>query len=80
MYGRLLGTLKGLFGFNKLAAFTIMFVIVEYLVVCASDNMLHYLSFNWYLWFLYGGGAALAELHRARKLPAGPQEWQPVFN
>ena len=80
MYGRLLGTLKSMIRFDKLGAFTLMFVIVEYLVVCASDNMLHYLSFNWYLWFLYGAGASLSELHRDRKPAAESQEWQPVFN
>ncbi len=80
LYGRLLGTLKGMLAFDRLGAFTLMFVIVEYLVVCASDNMLHYLSFNWYLWFLYGAGASLVEVHRDKKPVAGPQEWQPVFN
>jgi O-antigen ligase len=28
--------------------------IVSYLMVCFSDNLLYYLSFNWYFWFFIG--------------------------
>jgi O-antigen ligase len=33
-----------------------------YLTVCYSDNMLHYLAFNWYFWFLLGTMGAWASL------------------
>ena len=28
--------------------------VIGYLFVCVSDNMLHYLAFNWYFWFFVG--------------------------
>lgn len=28
--------------------------VVSYLIICFSDNMLHYLAFNWYFWFFLG--------------------------
>ena len=37
-----------------------MAVVVQYLVVSFSDNMIRYLVFNWYFWFTVGGACALA--------------------
>jgi hypothetical protein len=33
-------------------------VACAYLLVCYSDNMLDYLAFNWYFWFLLGTACA----------------------
>ena len=39
--------------------------IIGYLMVCFSDNMLHYLSFNWYFWFFTGLILAAARIPAA---------------
>ena len=39
---------------DRLGAYILLVLIVVYLVECYSDNMLDYLSFNWYVWFLFG--------------------------
>jgi len=45
--------------------------LAAYLVISASDNMLAYLVFNWYFWFVIGAACALAlRLHAA--VPPGP--------
>lgn len=55
---------RGLFRTDRLAGFVTVSLVVEYLVVAASDNMMQYLAFNWYVWFLLGAGAALAVLSK----------------
>ena len=44
---------------DKLGAFVLAAIVVQYAVVCISDNMLSYLAFNWYVWFLLGAGWAI---------------------
>jgi O-antigen ligase len=53
-------------------------IVVSYLATSYSDNMLYYLSFNWYFWFLMGVACAAANLRRPRVtiLPASPT-WRP---
>jgi len=51
--------LTGLIKKEQLAFFILMALVVEYLVVAASDNTLAYLVFNWYLWFTIGAGCSL---------------------
>ena len=60
MYGSVLGLLRKLLPIDRMAGFVLLILVVEYLVISASDNMLDYLSFNWYLWFICGAGIALA--------------------
>ena len=36
-------------------------LLVSFMVVCYSDNMLFYLSYCWYLWLFLGGGCAYLE-------------------
>lgn len=43
---------------NRIMIFIFIIIIVNNLVFSLSDNMLAYLSFNWYLWFLIGAGCA----------------------
>jgi len=45
---------------NRMLFFILIVVIVNNLVFSLSDNMLSYLSFNWYLWFLIGAGCAFS--------------------
>lgn len=40
--------------YNKFLVFTVTVGLVEFLFECYSDNMLDYLNFDWYLWFLIG--------------------------
>ena len=48
---------------DRLTTFLLLFIGIQYLVTAASDNMLHYLSVNWYLWFVLGAGTAYAGLN-----------------
>jgi len=69
MYGQLLARIRTVFAFDRLGALTTTFVIAEFLVVAGSDNLLDYLSFNWYLWFLFGAGLSYAALHASAGKP-----------
>ena len=40
--------------FDKKGGSIFMALIISYLLVGYSDNMLFYLSFNWYFWFFFG--------------------------
>lgn len=40
-------------------------MLLEYLVVSYSDNMLDYLAFNWYFWFVMGTACAVAVAGKA---------------
>jgi hypothetical protein len=44
---------------DKLGTVMIITVVLEYLVVAFSDNMLDYLAFNWYFWFVLGTACAI---------------------
>jgi O-antigen ligase len=39
---------------NKLLIFTVVVLLIEFLFESYSDNMMDYLIFNWYLWFVVG--------------------------
>ncbi|MEC5218509.1 O-antigen ligase [Actimicrobium sp. GrIS 1.19] len=68
LYGRLLWILKGLLPVNRLCGFMLLAMVVQYLMVSASDNMGAYLAFNWYFWFVAGSGCAML----AHAQPAQP--------
>ena len=37
------------------AGYALIFAyVVSYMIICLADNMLYYLAFNWYFWFLIG--------------------------
>ncbi|HJV27118.1 MAG TPA: O-antigen ligase family protein [Aromatoleum sp.] len=57
---RLIGTLRRMAAADRLGAFVAIALIVEYLIISASDNILSYLAFNWYVWFVLGAGCAVA--------------------
>jgi O-antigen ligase len=54
---------------NELA----IILFVAYLIQSASDNMLHYLSFNWYFWFIMGVHVARLRLNARREPRAALQ-------
>ena len=44
---------------NKIMIFSSIMFLLEYSLAAYSDNMLDYLSFNWYLWFVLGATYAV---------------------
>ena len=49
---------------NKLMIFTTITFLLEFALNAYSDNMLSYLSFNWYLWFVLGASLAAGHLKK----------------
>ena len=56
-----------LYKIDRIEAFLITMMIVQYLLACYSDNMLDYLVFNWYFWFVAGLGTSLLWLKHQKK-------------
>jgi O-antigen ligase len=65
LYARVLWTVKRLVAVNRLGAFVLIVMLLQYLIVSASDNMAAYLTFNWYFWFVMGSGCAMLLAHEA---------------
>jgi len=59
LFIRLLQFLKPMLSLDRLAAFFSIGSIIAYLIVSFSDNMLGYLAFNWYFWFMVGAACSL---------------------
>jgi hypothetical protein len=56
--------IKGLFPLYKvdrLAMFSLILLVCNFLICAVSDNMFDYLVYNWYWWFAVGVGSALAQ-------------------
>lgn len=45
---------------DRLGAFVASALIVQYAIISGSDNMLSYLAYNWYVWFIAGAAVAVA--------------------
>ena len=60
---------------NRQEGFLLLMLIVEFAMVSFSDNMLDYLVYNWYLWFVLGVGISL---HLARHPGPGGMRTRPV--
>jgi O-antigen ligase len=73
LYARLLGWMRSMARVDKLGAFVSIFLVVEYLLFSFSDNMLGYLSFNWYFWFMAGAAVAVALSARREVTPVQRQ-------
>jgi O-antigen ligase len=58
LFWRLFSMLIGGYRKDRLGAAIVITIVIEYLVMSYSDNMLAYLSFNWYFWFLMGAACA----------------------
>jgi O-antigen ligase len=69
LFARVLWNLKRLLAVNRLGGFILIALVLQYLIVSASDNMAAYLAFNWYFWFITGAGCALL----AHGAPAAPK-------
>ncbi len=59
LMARVLWVLKMLLPINRLGAFVLLAMVIQYLMVSASDNMAYYLAFNWYFWLMIGAGCAV---------------------
>lgn len=60
LFARLLATLRRMAAVDRLGAFVAIALVVEYLIISASDNIFAYLAFNWYVWFVLGAACAVA--------------------
>lgn len=60
LFQRLLHTLGRRYASDRRGTSILMAMVVAYLLVCASDNMIDYLSFNWYFWFALGAACCAA--------------------
>ena len=49
---------------NKLMIFSSIMFLLEFALNSYSDNMLSYLSFNWYLWFVLGAAYAVGNVRQ----------------
>lgn len=84
IYAQLLRGVRDLTASDRLASFMTTSLVVGYLIVSFSDNMLGYLVFNWYFWFVCGAAYSLAQRRVASiKKPAATRSagnrtaWQP---
>jgi O-antigen ligase len=59
LFYRLLAMLKTGYRKDRLGTVIVITIVFEYLVMSYSDNMLGYISFNWYFWFLMGAACAV---------------------
>jgi O-antigen ligase len=71
LYFRVLKELTRLVKIDALAAFSLIVLVVNFLICCYSDNMLDYLVYAWYLWFAVGAGCALVRNTSAQPEAAG---------
>jgi putative inorganic carbon (HCO3(-)) transporter len=58
LYYSALRQLFAMIKLDRLAAFVVLMAVFNFLLAAYSDNLLDYLNFNWYLWFLIGAGCA----------------------
>jgi O-antigen ligase len=56
---RTIFTLRHLLAMDRSIAFTIIAIVLSYMLISFSDNMMFYLAFNWYYWFAVGAACAL---------------------
>jgi O-antigen ligase len=75
LFYRLYSAARLLASIDKLGAFVCIAVILQYLIISLSDNMLDYLAFNWYVFFLVG--AAFAAV-KARDTAAADKQAAPL--
>jgi len=62
LYARVLRIVRAFARRDRISGFLLLAIVVQYLIVSFSDNMLGYLVFNWYFWFTVGGACSLVHL------------------
>jgi O-antigen ligase len=70
LFARLALWLKDLLPINRLGGVILLTLVLQYMLVSASDNMASYLVFNWYFWFIVGSGCAI--VHAASRTSTPP--------
>jgi O-antigen ligase len=73
LFATIFSELKKIIRFDRLLAFFLLMTVANFMVCCVSDNMLDYLSFNWYFWFVVGVGCAYLKTAE-KNAAAGPDE------
>ena len=77
LFARLLVFIRQGMKSDRLGRTMLSGVVCAYLLVCYSDNMLDYLPFNWYFWFLLGTACACIAGHQApQPIPLGKTSFQ----
>jgi O-antigen ligase len=66
LYACLTLSLAKFYKANKLMIFSIIMLIGQYAMTAYSDNMLSYLAYNWYFWFVLGATYSIA-YHESRR-------------
>jgi hypothetical protein len=76
IYYNVMLQLVWLLKWDRMTSFFVIVVVLNYLICSASDNMLDYLSFNWYMWFTAGMACAYVRgfptVAPARRNPVPP--------
>jgi putative inorganic carbon (HCO3(-)) transporter len=73
LYARIAAILRHLWKFDRLAAVVVLSLMAEYIAVSASDNVLAYLSVNWYFWLVLGAACSMVMKH-PQYLQAGAEK------
>lgn len=60
LYGSVAFYLAQFYKANKLMIFSAVMLLCQYGLLAYSDNMLSYLAFNWYFWFVLGATYSIA--------------------
>jgi O-antigen ligase len=71
LYFRIFALLRRGMKHDRLGTAIVITVMAEYLVISYSDNMLGYLAFNWYYWFVLGTACAIVMEQEARSAEPG---------
>ena len=71
LFARLAWWLKALLTINRLGGVILLTLVLQYMLMSASDNMASYLVFNWYFWFIVGSGCAIVAAHSAAQSATG---------
>lgn len=72
LFWRLLRRLAGGLRHDRAGTVIVLSTALAYLLVSYSDNMLYYLSFNWYFWFFMGTACAALTLRQHQAAAATP--------
>ncbi|WP_211167249.1 O-antigen ligase family protein [Aromatoleum evansii] len=74
LFARLFSMLRRMAVVDRLGAFVAIALLIEYLIISASDNVLAYLAFNWYVWIVLGAACAVALSRTAPVAAARPTQ------
>ena len=81
LFARLLVFIRQGLKSDRLGRAMLSGVVCAYLLVCYSDNMLDYLAFNWYFWFLLGTACAcIAGRQATRPIHLGETSFQSAMH